>query len=100
MTAQIVESPAACCVEAYDLGRGVAFRAWWVRGKAAGGTWHERRNRWVMERDDREVRVNMKTKTGLAGYRTTGQGNVRPRLVASRAGIPMTVTEIEKRISA
>lgn len=99
MTTTITTTITGCVVEAIDRERGVAFRAWYVRGKADGGTWHEREDRWILTRDERAVKVNALTRTGLAGYRTAGMSETRLKLVASRAGLPVNVTEIERRLS-
>lgn len=99
MTAQIVTWRAGHSVEGVDPKRGVAFRATWFRGKADGGTWHEKRDRYVYVDDERPVGVNEKTRTSLAGKRPAGMDKVHLQAVALRAGMPFNNTEIEKRVS-
>lgn len=99
MTAHLFTSRAGHVVEAIDPKRGVAFRAVWTRGKADGGTWHERADRYEWHEDARPVGVNATTRTALADKRPAGMSSTRLKLVASRAGMPCNITEIEKRVS-
>jgi hypothetical protein len=78
-----------------DLG----FRAYWVRGKTNGATWHERKARYTHIEDPRDVKVNERDRVGIKGYRSPGMGTTRLQLVASPYGLPLNVTELEKRIA-
>ena len=89
-----------CTVEGIDRRAGVAFRAFWVRGRTNGGTWHERRERYAIIRDDRPVGVAALTRTGLKGKRPAGVGTTRLSLVASRLGMPYTITDLQRKVEA
>lgn len=78
----------------------LAFRAYWVEGKADGGTWHEREWRYEMIQDARPVGVNVLTRTGLKGKRPAGVGVVRLQIVGSPLGLPVNITELERRVKA
>jgi hypothetical protein len=99
MTAQIVTSKTGHTVEGIDPKRGVAFRATWSRGSASGGSWHEKRDRYIFVEDARAVGVNALTKTGLKGRRPAGVDRVHLKAVALRDGMPYNVTEIERKVS-
>lgn len=95
----LIELRDRCTVEGIDRARGVAFRAYWVRGRTNGGTWHERRERYEIVRDDRPVGVAALTKTGLKGKRAAGVGTTRLALVASRLGTAHTITELTRKVT-
>jgi hypothetical protein len=77
----------------------VGFRAYWQHGRTRGATWHERRARWVIVDDPRPIKMNVRDSVGLKGYRSEGMGRQRLKLVASPAGMPLNVTDLEKRLT-
>lgn len=99
MTAQIVEHAEGCTVEAYDLARGVAFRAHWHRGKTLGASWHEARDRYTLVHDARPAGVNKLTRTGIEGKRAPGLDAIHLEALALRTGLPLNITELTKRVS-
>lgn len=98
MRAHILETSTGCVVEAIDVTRGVAFRAYWERGRTTGAAWHEAQDRYRLVDDPRPVGVNAKTKTGLARKRCAGMDRIHLTMTAARAGMPCNVTEIERRL--
>ena len=94
----LIELRDRCTVEGIDRASGVAFRAYWVRGRTNGGTWHERRERYEIVRDDRPVGIDKLKKTGLKGKRAAGVGTTRLALVASRLGTAHTITELTTKV--
>lgn len=96
--AQLLTLADRCTVEGIDRRAGVAFRAFWIRGRTNGGTWHERRERYAIVSDNRAVGVNKNTKTGLAKHRAAGVGTTRLALVASRLGTAHGITELERKV--
>lgn len=98
---QTLEYRDGCIVEGIDRAGKRGVRAQWHRGKAAGGTWHSGgRDRYVLVEDHRPVGINKISRTALANRRGAGMGRVRLKLVESPRGIPLNITELEKRISA
>lgn len=87
-----------CTVEGIDRAAGVAFRAYWIRGRTNGGTWHERRERYAIVHDPRPVKVAALTRTALKGHRAAGVGEHRLALVASRLGFPHNITELTEKV--
>lgn len=83
-----------------DKARGRGFALHWRAGKTAGGTWHEKRERYVIAPDPRPIVMHKTDHVGLKGKRSTGMSDTRLVLVASPRGIPYNVTEIEKRIAS
>lgn len=77
-----------------------AFRAYWQHGRTRGATWHERKARWALVEDRREIRVDKVAKTGLKGARSAGMGGVRLVLLAAPWGLPLSITELEERLSS
>lgn len=98
MRTNVIALTDRCTVEAVHPARGVAFRAYWTRGRADGATWHERAHRYTLVADGRPVGVNKLTKTGLANRRPAGVGETRLAILASPTGVKCNVTEIEKRV--
>jgi hypothetical protein len=78
----------------------LGFRAFWHHGKTVGATWHEKRERWALITDDREVKMNTRDRVGRAGYRTEGVDRIHLSLLATPHGLPINVTTLEERISA
>jgi hypothetical protein len=99
-TVKMIRHATGVSLHAVNRKRGVGFAAHWIRGKTTGGTWHEKRERYVMIEDTRPVGVSETTRTGKAKHRAAGMGTQRLKLVASPRGIPCNITEIERRISA
>lgn len=94
----LVVLPDRCAVEGFRPES--AFRATWVRGKTDGATWHEPRDRYEYIDDTRpEPKKAENTKLSLAGRRPVGCPRVHLVLVASRRGVPISITELEKRIT-
>lgn len=79
-----------------DLG----FRAYWQWGKTTGASWHEREARWTLVADDRPVKMDKVARVGLKGYRSAGVGTTHLKLIATPDGLPINVTELEKRITS
>lgn len=79
-----------------DLG----FRAFWQWGRTTGATWHERTARWMLVDDPRPVKMNERDHVGLKGYRTTGMGRTRLKLLATPDGLPLKLTILEQRIAS
>lgn len=98
MRTNVVELADRCTVEGIDRARGVAFRAYWTRGRTAGGSWHERAYRYTLIDDTRPVGVNKLTLTGLKGKRAAGVGTTRLSIIASPLGIPCNITELERKV--
>lgn len=96
----VLELDDGCRVEGIDRKRRLGFRAYWLRGKAAGGTWHSGgRDVYRLVEDRRPVGVNKLTRTALAGKRGAGMGTTRLKLVESPRGIPYNLTDLERRIT-
>ena len=89
-----------CTVEGIDRGGGVAFRAYWIRGRTNGGTWHEARERYEIVADHRPIKVDANKRTGLKGYRSAGVGETRLALVASRLGTAHNITELTEKVGS
>lgn len=96
--AQIIALADRCTVEGYDAAAGVAFRAYWRRGSADGGSWHERAYRYTLVSDSRPVGVHKTAYVGLAGKRPAGVGTTRLSIIGSPMGIPCNITEITRRV--
>lgn len=96
------ETPTGHAVEGKHDGRGVGFRAYWQRGKTAGGTWHTRgRDVWkLVDISHRPIGVDARAKTTKAGCRHDVNDRTRLSLVASPRGVQLGITEIERRIKA
>lgn len=90
--------PDGCRVEGLHRERRVGFRATFTRGRASSASWHEP-YRYTLVRDDRPVKVNALTRTGLKGYRSAGVGETRLALLASPHGLRITHTELRERIN-
>lgn len=90
--------PDGCRVEGLHRERRVGFRATFTKGRAASASWHEP-YRYTLVRDDRPVKVNALTRTGLKGYRSAGVGETRLALLASPHGLRITHTELRERIT-
>lgn len=86
-----------CAVEAV---RGtVAFRAVWVRGKAAGARWFERDYRYEYIDDPRpEPKVSAVSRLSLAKRRPVGVSKHHLKVVASPQGVPIAMTTLARRI--
>jgi len=76
------------------------FRATWQWGKTTGATWHERTPRWTLVADTRPVGINTRDHVGLKGKRSPGMGTTRLALLAAPWGIPINITELEKRLAS
>lgn len=98
MRTNVIALSDRCTVEAIDAARGIAFRAFWTRGAAKGGTWHERSYRYTLVADSRPVGVDKNKRTGLKGKRAAGVGETHLAIVASPVGVPCNITEIERRV--
>lgn len=98
-TTMITEHAESCVVEGHRrVGETwCGFRAWWVRGRTDGGSWHAPW-KYEMITDERPIAVDANAKTGKKGFRSPGMGTQRMSLVASPKGIPLTVTEVTARI--
>lgn len=94
----IQRTETGCRIDALCVAEEVGFRARWERGAADGGSWHHVRDRYVLVTDPRPPGMNVNTKTAIKGKRPPGLGAVHLKLVESRAGLPMNITEIEKRV--
>lgn len=78
----------------------VGFRAYWQRGKTRGASWHERTARWSLINDTRSIGVNKIARVSLAKHRGAGLGAVHLKLLGTPNGIPINVTELERRITS
>jgi len=78
----------------------IGFRATWQWGKTTGATWHEREARWTLVADTRPIGMDARKHVGLKGKRAAGMGVTRLALLAAPWGLPINVTELEKRLSA
>lgn len=87
-----------CRVEGLHRERRVGFRATFTRGRASSASWHEP-YRYTLVRDDRPVKVNALTRTGLKDYRAAGVGETHLSLLASPHGLRITHTELRERIN-
>lgn len=99
---ELIEYATGCVVQGIRRRDRVGFRAWWERGKTAGGTWHSGgRDRWkLVDISDRPIGVDQKAKTTKVGHRHDASDRTRLVLVESPRGISCGITEIEKRIAA
>jgi len=84
-------------IQGLHVKRRVGFRAEYVRGRAAAASWHEP-YRYAIVRDDRPIKVNALTRTGLKGYRTAGMSETRLQLLGRPQGMKITVTQLLERI--
>lgn len=100
--AELHEYSAGCVVQGIRRRDRVGFRAYWVRGKTAGGTWHSGgRDRWkLVDISDRPIGVDAKTHTTKVKCRHDEKDRTRLVLVESPRGVSYNVTEIEKRITS
>jgi hypothetical protein len=89
-------------VEGLHVERGVGFRAYWDRGKTAGGTWHVKgRDVWkLVDISDRPIGVDSRTKTTKVGHRHDVNDRTRLVLVSSPRGLAVGITELERRIAS
>jgi len=101
-TAHLLVEVERCIVEGYRLApRKEGFRATWVRGSATGGgfawctPW-----RYEEQDDDRPVGIDAKARTGKVGYRSPGVDRRHLRIVGSPWGLPVTWTELQRRVRA
>jgi hypothetical protein len=95
------ETAVGCSLHGVHRERGVGFAAHWHRGKTTGGTWHERRELWkLVDISSRPIGVDAKTKLTKAKCRHDENDRTRLVLVASPRGVPLGITEIERRIAA
>ena len=94
------ETAAGCSLHGVHRKRGVGFAAHWHRGKTSGGTWHERRETWkLVDISSRPIGVDQRAKTTKVGCRHDANDKTRLVLTASPRGIPLGITEIERRIA-
>lgn len=97
-TAQLLSGEDWCVVEGHRLpAERVGFRAWWRRGKADGGTWHEPW-RYELIEDTRVVAIDEKKRVGKVGYRSPGVGTQRLSIVGTPWGIPLGITALISRV--
>lgn len=75
----------------------VAFRAYWVRGRTIGGSWHEPW-RWTLAPDPRPIKVDATARTGLKNHRSEGMGETRLVNLGSPYGVGVLIGELTKRI--
>lgn len=96
------ETPIGHAVEGLHEARGVGFRAYWERGKTAGGSWHVKgRDVWkLVDISDRPIGVDSRTKTTKVGHRHNVNDRTRLVLVSSPRGLPVGITELERRIAS
>lgn len=95
------ETAVGCSLHGVHRKRGVGFAAHWHRGKTSGGTWHERRELWkLVDISSRPIGVDARAKTTKVGCRHDENDRTRLVFVASPRGVPLGITEIERRISA
>lgn len=89
-------------VEGLHRDRGVGFRAHWVRGKTAGGTWHTiGRDVWRMvDITDRPIGVDLRAFTTKAGHRHDADDRTRMVLVSSQRGVYVSITQLASRLCA
>lgn len=97
-----------CLVEGVHLEAGVGFRMTWTRGRATGGSWHERETRWAIMHDERpgpdatvERTVKGKT-TRVAHPSRMPRGLDRDHLVylGGPRGVVIAVTPLLARLKA
>lgn len=95
------ESDVGCVLEGLHRGRRVGFRAYWLRGKTDGATWHSGgRDRYkLVDISSRPIGVDAKTKLTKARHRHDENDRTRLVLVESPRGVGLNVTELKKRIS-
>lgn len=95
------ETPVGCSLHGVHRERGVGFAAHWLRGKTAGGTWHERETRYkLVDISDRPIGVDQKTRLTKAKHRHDESDRTRLVCVASPHGVSCGITEIERRIAS
>lgn len=94
----LIEQPDRCTVEGVRGFEG--FRATWVRGRASSASWHEPGRYAVLEDVRPAPKLNEKTRTSIANRRPVGTSRVRLTMLASPGGMPISITELTKRVSA
>ena len=89
-------------VEGLHRGRRAGFRAYWKRGRTAGGTWHSGgRDTWrLVDISDRPIGVDARAKTTRVGCRHDESDRTRLVLVESPRGVPYSITELTERIGS
>lgn len=95
------ETPIGHAVEGLHETRGVGFRAYWERGRTVGGTWHVKgRDAWkLVDISDRPIGADPRTRTTKVGHRHDVNDRTRLEHVSSPRGLPVSITEIERRIA-
>ena len=98
----IREDGPSTIVEGLHRGRRVGFRAYWDRGRTAGGSWHSGgRDRWrLIDITDRPIGADTRTHTTKVGHRHDETDRTRLQLAESPHGVNVAVAEIERRIRA
>lgn len=99
---ELIEYATGCVVQGIHAKRRVGFRAFWERGKTAGGTWHSGgRDRWkLVDISSRPIGVDSRTKTTKAKHRHDENDRTRLVLVESPRGVSAGITEIERRMTS
>jgi hypothetical protein len=97
--AHVLTSPDLVTVEGMHEERRCAFRAYWTRNGADGGSWHEA-FRYEYTHDTRPVGVDKTARVGLVGKRAPGVSEHHLVIAASPYGVKTNVTEIKKRIAS
>lgn len=94
------ETANGCVVEGHHLKRRVGFRAYWLRGKTAGATWHEgTRDVWkVIDISARPIGKDATAKTTKLKHRHDENDRTRIVLASSPHGVAINVTTLEERI--
>lgn len=89
-------------VEGLHRERGVGFRAYWERGKTAGGSWHVKgRDVWkLVDISNRPIGIDSRTKTTKVGHRRDANDRTRLVIVSSQRGVSVGITELERRIAS
>ncbi len=100
--AELIEHETGCVVQGIRKRDRVGFRAYWERGKTAGGTWHSGgRDRWkLVDISSRPIGVDARTHTTKAKHRHGANDKTRLVLSESPRGVSAGITEIERRIRA
>ena len=96
------DTPSGHAVEGLHSERGVGFRAYWQRGKTAGGSWHVkgRDSYRLVNISSRPIGVDSRTKTTKVGHRHDAGDRSRLELVSTPRGLPVGITELERRVKS